>query len=215
MTNGPDRSHPPVLPNPVPSSWSAELFGQGSSRVSATWLSKPRVGEVENGDAVLVRTTTAGVLVSVVDALGHGPKAAEVSRKACEYLAETTDVTAHGIVHGLHRSLHGTRGAAALVLHITKTKLEVCSVGNVELRSTNPKLPFILTPGVLGLRLRQPKTSEADVTPHRYVLFTDGISGRFDLKTLPIQPSEALVTHIFGTHRHTHDDASVVVVELS
>ena len=49
----------------------------------------------------------------------------------------------------------------------------------------------------------------------RFVLFTDGISGRFDLKSLRSHSSAELATHIFASHRHSHDDASVVVVDVS
>ena len=99
---------------------------------------------------------------------------------------------------------------------ISTKGLEACSVGNVELRSGTGKLPFVLTPGVLGVRLRQPKicVSPSPIAD-RFVLHSDGISGRFDLKAHRALAPPAVATHIFGAHRHAHDDATVVVVDVA
>ncbi len=167
-----------------------------------------------NGDAVVVRQWGSSVLVSLVDALGHGPKAADVARSASEYLAVVEPSTIQELVNGLHGALRGTRGAAALLLQISKKELVTCSVGNVELRSTDATLPFVLTPGVLGVRLRQPKICAAKASTHRIVLFSDGISGRFELRSLAGHSPDAIAKHIFASHRHAHDDASVVVLDI-
>jgi negative regulator of sigma-B (phosphoserine phosphatase) len=186
--------------------------------VSAAWISRPRIGESVCGDSVIVRPHGNAVLISVVDALGHGPNAAAVAKTATEWLmtTPTNGESALEIVNGMHKALAGSRGAAALVIVLSARGAEACSVGNVELRSTTAKLPFVLTPGVLGVRLRQPKISfMAGPIVERFVLFSDGISGRFDLKALRTHPTGELATHLFAQHRHAHDDASVVVVDVS
>ena len=90
MSGGLRRSNrPPVVA--LPMSWSSAPEDAGPS-VSVAWLSRPREGESVNGDAVIVRRHGDAVLVAVVDALGHGPKAAEVAEASTEWLAAAHDV---------------------------------------------------------------------------------------------------------------------------
>jgi negative regulator of sigma-B (phosphoserine phosphatase) len=206
---------PAALKNPLaPSTFSSE-------RVAAAWISRPRVGEDQCGDGVLLRELgDKATLIAVIDALGHGPRAAEIAEASIKYLssaAVTEDSNVMMIVDGLHSALKDTRGAAALVMLIKSTNaIEICSVGNIELRSTNTKLPYVLTPGVLGVRLRNPKLCTAKATPtgERFLLYSDGISGRFDLRPFRTHSASDLTTHIFTTHRHAHDDATVVVLDI-
>ncbi len=206
---------PPKLE--IPMSWSTDAASDGPN-VSIAWVSRPRAGETVNGDAVLVRQHGSSVLVALIDALGHGPKAADVAQASVEWLTSATPEECAGapaLVNGLHKRLHGTRGAAALLFVVSKNEIEACSVGNVELRSTTSKLPFVLTPGVLGVRLRQPKICTSPRLVDRFVLHSDGISGRFDLRTSRTHSAADLATFIFGNHRHAHDDATVVVVDVA
>lgn len=184
--------------------------------VRLAWISQPRIGETVSGDAVMARRYGNGVLIAVVDALGHGPNAAKVQEAAMAWLGAAPDAASiDPLVHGLHSALSGLRGAAALLFGIHEKGVEACSVGNVEVRSLTGKLPFVLTPGVFGQRLRSPRTctTGAPLTD-RFVLFSDGISGRFDLKGNASLPPEELAPLIFTKHRHTHDDSTVVVVDV-
>ena len=206
-------NRPPPLKQTVPSVWSSP----SDTGISVAWLTAPRVGESVSGDMVVVRHVEgheAG-LVGVIDALGHGPKAAVVADSSIDYLSRTPHASVAGYMNGLHENLRGTRGAAALLFLVTARGLAMCSVGNIELRSSNTKLPFVLTPGVLGVRLRQPKVCEVPRATDRFVLYSDGISGRFDLKALSAHSPSELAKHIFATHRRSHDDATVVVVDVS
>lgn len=179
------------------------------------WISNARPGEIECGDAVVVREIGASVLVGVVDGLGHGPRAAEVANRSVAWLETAPLQDSPTMIQGLHDALRGTRGAAGLILLLSARGVDACSVGNIELRCSTGKLPFMLTPGVLGQRLRPPRRCLSDArVSERLVLFSDGISGRFDLKgDQPRSPSE-LATHLFRSHRHAHDDATVVVIDL-
>lgn len=207
--SGRRSTRPP--PHIEPNVWTSEL-----PQVSAAWISRPRAGEIESGDGVVILQREGAVLLVVVDALGHGPNAAKVAHAALEWLRATpASASVTDIVQGLHRALHASRGAAALVVSASASGLEACGVGNVDLRSASGRLPFVLTPGVLGVRLRAPRSSRIAVPlTDRFVLFSDGISGRFDLKaTAGLSPSE-LASLIFAKHRHTHDDSSVLVVDV-
>ncbi|CAM4415037.1 MULTISPECIES: hypothetical protein [Myxococcus] len=47
-------------------------------RLAVAHRSRPKVGALENGDGFMVRQECARTLVAVVDALGHGPVAAQM-----------------------------------------------------------------------------------------------------------------------------------------
>lgn len=165
---------------------------------------------------MVVRPRLDGALIAVIDALGHGPNAAKVADAAVAWLEQVPDAArVADIVQGLHRTLEGTRGAAAMIFSASSKGIEACSVGNVELRSTTGKLPFVLTPGVLGQRLRQPKTCATSAPlVDRFVIFSDGISGRFELKARAKDSPAELATFLFANHRHAHDDSTALVVDV-
>lgn len=212
MSTSNRRSNRPP-PQVLPSIWSSDE--DGTPRVSAAWITRPRTGEAASGDAVVVRRAESTVLIAVIDALGHGPKAAAIAARSSEYLSQAPFKSAPDLLHGLHKTLQGGRGAAALVLLLSHQGVEACSVGNIELRSRSARLPFVLTPGVLGVRLREPKVCSAKPPiADRFVLFSDGISGQFDMKALSHHTPPQLATHIFTSHRHSHDDATIVVVDV-
>src|SRR4051812_10795955 len=129
MTNGGSR---PISFRPAPlepTRWASGPDG-GPPNISAAWLSQPRVGESVSGDAVVVRRHGNAVLVTLIDALGHGPRAAEVADAAVDWLGTAEEPDTSGLVNGLHRKLVGSRGIAALLLLISAKGLEACSVGN-------------------------------------------------------------------------------------
>jgi negative regulator of sigma-B (phosphoserine phosphatase) len=173
-------------------------------------------GEVENGDAVLVRETGDGLLIAVVDALGHGPRAAQVARAAVEELAAVVpadDVLT--MIGQLHVRLRGTRGVAALVCKLTDQRLDACGIGNVEMRCSLPRLPIVMTPGVLGVHTKPPRVFGGEVRiGTRIIVYTDGISSRFEMGALrALSPGEA-TAKILASYRHPHDDATVLVADL-
>jgi negative regulator of sigma-B (phosphoserine phosphatase) len=211
MSSGRRTSRPPPRNELDVSTWS-------SGRVATAWVSVPRAGESVSGDAVVVREMAADtVLVAVLDALGHGPKAHEVAVRGVAYLHEAPAVeNVLALVEGLHEVLKGSRGAAMLALLLSQRGLQACSVGNVDLRCHSAKLPFVLTPGVLGVRLRAPRLcSMPALAEERLVLYSDGISSRFDLRASRTTAPAELARAIFTSNRHAHDDASIVVVVVA
>src|SRR5262249_34001505 len=139
------RSNRPPISSEVRSSvWSST---SGACKVSVAWTSSPAVGQTVSGDSVVVRPLGERMLIAIVDALGHGPRAPSVADQAAHYLCQIAESGAvSDLVQGLHEALAGTRGAASLLLVISDDGLEACSVGNVDLRSTTTTLPFTLTP---------------------------------------------------------------------
>ncbi len=189
---------------------------------AAHHVTLPRFDEKVNGDAVVVRDEGSVALLSIVDGLGHGDKAADAARKAVEELSEVAlSMGVLSIVMRLHEKLHGSRGAAALVCLLRASnsrhgvEIEGCSVGNVEMRCQSSKIPFMLSPGVLGARVRAPRVFSAKMAKHdRVVLFSDGISPRFSLADFCVLSPSEVCHAIFERHRRQHDDSTVLVADL-
>jgi negative regulator of sigma-B (phosphoserine phosphatase) len=185
--------------------------------VSGSWhiegASQPAAGETENGDLFLVRGTPTESLLAVVDALGHGPKAADAARIAGDYLRQLSwpsPLSVTTVMEGLHKALHGSRGAAAFVLLLRGREVEGCSVGNVDLRCVQATLPVTLTPGVLGSRIPRLRIIRGRVaTGARLFLFSDGISSRSPFPELArSSPGEACRFALLH-HRHHRDDSTL------
>lgn len=176
----------------------------------------PREGETACGDAAIVRTTDEATLLAVVDALGHGSRAAEVADVARAWLeAAPLGGGVEPLVDGLHAALRGTRGACALLCIVGNGSMQGCSVGNVEARWSKSRPAFVLTPGVLGHRVGRPRVFHmAPVPGERVVLFSDGVSARFDMRQLGSLSTADACRAIFAAHRRPHDDATVIVADF-
>jgi phosphoserine phosphatase RsbX len=188
-------------------------------KVAVEFVTVPRTGEIQNGDAALVRRTDDGsVLIAVLDALGHGPLAAKAAATGMAFLSAAP--LARGLrplIEGLHDELRGSRGAAGMILVLKDDRLVGCGVGNVSLRATRGRIPSTLTPGVLGgiLTLSRLRLFEADLAAgDRFVVFSDGISTRFDDEASRRAPALAVCQAIMERHRKPHDDATVLVTDI-
>jgi negative regulator of sigma-B (phosphoserine phosphatase) len=194
-------------------------------KIATQHISVPRDGETDNGDAVVIRSEAEISLLAVIDGLGHGQGAALVAQTATNVLADVplTDGVER-VIHRLHETLKGTRGAAALVCLIRPSRtgssdglyeLEGCSIGNVEMRCRVSSLAIVLTPGVLGGRIDRIRLFGGPLLDdERLAIFSDGISPRFSLRDLTsLSPIDACQT-IFERHRRSHDDATILVADM-
>ncbi len=185
--------------------------------VSASHLSSPMPGEIQNGDAVIVRQSAPGdTILAVTDGLGHGPEAASASRKAIEVLPlmpfHTSVLEA---MQEIHQELRGTRGAAATLCIVRDFKLEICAVGNVALMCMGCSVPLVLSAGVLGHQVSRFRVGSC-VVPHgaRLALLSDGISTRFRLAEYRQLETAPTCQEIMSRYRRKEDDASVLVADV-
>ena len=118
-----------------------------------------------------------------------------------------------GVMRGLHSALRGTRGACATICLIRGRALEACGVGNVEMRCIGASVPVVLTPGIVGVQLRKPRAFSGLLPPHAWCfLFSDGVSRRAPFAELARLTPQDACQFLMRKHRHSHDDASVIVV---
>ncbi len=185
-------------------------------KLSVAHICLPRVGETANGDAVVVRTEDSRTLLAVVDGLGHGPGAAIAADAAVEAL-QTVQLGGGvlPVIERVHERLHGTRGAAAMVAVFDGERIQACGVGNVDMRTRGTRLPVMLTPGILGARVRSFRVFEGALAPaDRLVVFSDGISSHLSIDdTQRLSAGEACQV-IMDRYRRSHDDATVLVADV-
>ena len=185
-------------------------------RVSAQHINRPCQGEVRSGDVAVVRAVDGVALIAVIDALGHGPTAADIAERAAEHLgAAPLDQDMMRTMEGLHEALRGTRGAAGMVAMLRDGVVEGCGVGNVELRSLGANIPVVQSPGILGVRVRRYKVFSGRIEREaRLMLFSDGISPQVGIGQTRAMEPRAACEYVFDNFRRSHDDATVLVVDV-
>jgi negative regulator of sigma-B (phosphoserine phosphatase) len=188
----------------------------GATKVAEWHQILPKSGERVSGDAAVFRHTAGTALFAVIDALGHGPHAAEVANAGVAYLqGASLDQTPAALIQGLHQALAHSRGAAAMVCRWRDGKLEGCGVGNVELTAIRARIPIVLTPGIVGTSLRTLRPFEGPAGPgSRFVVYSDGISARFSNEQIGLLKREDACKLVIEKHRREHDDATVMVVDI-
>ena len=94
--------------------------------------------QAESGDQYLVKPFDDGVLVAVVDGLGHGNKAAAVAKAAVVVLRDYAHQPVISLVRRCHEELRGTRGAVMSLASFrwqgsgTGATMTWTGIGNVE-----------------------------------------------------------------------------------
>jgi hypothetical protein len=173
-----------------------------------------------SGDAAVVQPFAGGVLVAVLDGLGHGPEAAAASRAATRILAAHAGEPIAALVTRCHDALRGTRGTVLSLASFDARAATMTwgGVGNVEgvLVRGDAARPGreVLTPrgGVVGYVLTPVRTAVLPVRPgDTLLLATDGIRGGFtDGVDLSRRPRE-VADEILARHARGSDDALVLV----
>lgn len=179
--------------------------------------SRPCRGETRSGDAVVVRGERDSLLLAIVDALGHGPLAADAAERATEFLERATlRDGVRAILEGLHDALHASRGAAATVCLVNPTHLEAAGIGNVALRIYGALIAFVLTPGIVGGRRRKPRVFEGKPAPGtRLLLYSDGIRPEVSEEEARRGSPEESCDAILRQHGREDDDASILIGDVT
>ena len=183
---------------------------------------RPCPGEHVSGDTVVIRPLEQGLFVAIVDVLGHGPEANELTHVIDAYLARygTSDVT--GVMKRLHQHLKGTRGAVVGLCAIDAAtgRVDYAGIGNTTIRRFGKvETRLVSQDGVLGQNMRTPwhqtlQLEAGDVI----VLYTDGVSDRFTSDEYPgvlRHAAEEVASNIVQRFGKDHDDAACIAVRYS
>lgn len=178
-------------------------------------------GQSESGDLYLVEPFEGGVLVAVVDGLGHGNDAAKAARVAVEILRTHASEQVDELVRRCHEALRSTRGVAMSLasFSLADRTMSWLGVGNVEgvlLRAGPgghpPRERLLLRGGVVGYQLPRPRPSVLRVHPaDTLVLVTDGVGARFADSLHGSGHPQQIADGILSEHAKGTDDALVLV----
>ncbi len=179
--------------------------------------SRPYPGETHNGDAVWLGEWNHRPVFAMFDASGHGPAAEEAAKIACGVLdAWDGALDMPALADRLHRQLKGSRGSAALIAALDGETLVGFGVGNVELRALDRTIPALLTPGILGARLRRAvHVFEIPLRVNdRLMVSSDGVRARVEREYHQGLSPGDLCDSLIRDHARPHDDATVLVADV-
>ena len=178
-------------------------------------------GERESGDLHLVKPVRAGVLVSVVDGLGHGAAAAAAARAAVAALNRHAQESVLPLLQRCHQALAGTRGAVVSVALFDRAdgSMTWLGVGNVEgvllyadAGGRRGRERLVTRGGIVGSELPPLRAEVLAVAPgDTLVLATDGIQSGFADELTVDAPPQQLADQILARSGKRTDDALVLV----
>src|SRR5437879_2735785 len=139
----------------------AKANGQSRSLIDWGVAARPMPGETRSGDLHVVAPFPRGVLVAVLDGLGHGDEAADAAASAAEVLIRHASEPLVPLMLRCHEALRATRGVAmSLASFVVDAALSWIAVGNVQaaLFKAGPSVgraqeSMLLRSGVVGYRL--------------------------------------------------------------
>jgi serine/threonine protein phosphatase PrpC len=173
-------------------------------------------GEVVCGDGWFADETDDGLLVCVVDGLGHGPKAGEASDAFIASVRANPARSLESMMSAASQDLVGSRGAAAGLLRFdaARRRVEFTGVGNIEVFSVadTPIRP-VCAPGIVGAHIRKLLPFDYELSDRALVaIFSDGISSHLHLADYTHLEPQALAEALLAEHGKAHDDATCVVI---
>lgn len=179
-------------------------------------------GESECGDSYLVREFQGGVLIGVMDGLGHGSEAAYASQRAVSILSQNPQESLMSLVKRCHQELQMTRGVVISLAAIDYVEEAITwlSVGNVDgilCRAdgqANPAIEHIFhRGGVVGYQLPQIRASVLPIAKGDLLIFsTDGIRTDFYEQIKMKESPRKIAEEIGEKYRKESDDGLVLVV---
>ncbi len=189
-------------------------------------------GQAESGDQYVVEPFEDGMLVAVVDGLGHGERAAFVAKSAAAVLREHAHEPVLSLVKRCHSELRGTRGAVMSLASFrqqsgdtgaTMTWVGIGNVAGALLRANGnghghegkeqSRESLFLRGGILGYQLPTVRDFDVPVAPGDTLVFaTDGLRSSFSEKLVTESGTpQHMADHLFDEYRRGTDDALVLV----
>ena len=183
--------------------------------------SRPMTRGGELGDACLVRSVEHGLLLVVVDGLGHGTEAAHAAKSALQAIERSTQVLPSTLVVECHRALQSTRGVVMGIALVDTGASALTWIGVGDVRAVlcraEPSGPsrqeaLFTHNGVVGRSLPplRPVMRSLQVGD-TVVVATDGIRGSFALEVRGSERTERVANNLLERFAVPSDDALVLV----
>ncbi len=192
-----------------------------ADRVAWATASRKLAGQLVSGDAHLVAPFEGGVLVAVIDGLGHGPEAHLAASAAIAVLSRRPQSPVTDLIRLCHAEIKSTRGVVLSLASFDTTHGLVtwAGVGDVEgvlLSASDPsrsgRQSLLLRNGVVGYQLPSLRETICPVaTGDVLILATDGVSHAFAATVVNDRSPQAIADDIIANHGKLTDDALVLV----
>lgn len=176
----------------------------------------------ECGDTGVIVQGPDTCFVALVDALGHGPPAAETAAPAEEYLKSNSALELADLMNGLHERLKGTRGAVAFLarLDLATGELRHCGVGNISAKIFGPDEPVRLSSrdGIVGYMMSAPRVASHTLAPGDILMLcSDGVRDHFELFDHPgllRGQAQEIAENVMTALSKGDDDASCLIMRV-
>lgn len=200
----------------------ARSFAAPVPRREVAILGRPHRHERVSGDQALCLASDERLLLLVADGLGHGPEARAAADRAVDAVAAEPGGDPVRLLERCDAAVSGSRGAAVTIVAVDFAGRLVChaGAGNVgarlyEGRSGHRFLPTARVVGQPAARsTRQLEETRSLGSSQLLVLFSDGLSSRFDLgEELELRrgPLVLVAQALLERHGQTTDDALVLL----
>jgi serine phosphatase RsbU (regulator of sigma subunit) len=181
-------------------------------------------GEVESGDLHAVTSTDTGVLVAVVDGLGHGVDAAVAARAAAQTCERHASEPLLSVMRRCHENLVGTRGAVMSLAFFDRARRTMAWVGvgnvagvlfHVPSDGRPPRSTLIAPGGIVGREVPALRVETLPVvTGDVLVLASDGVATGFMERPPADASPQQIAEDILARFGKGTDDALVVVARF-
>jgi negative regulator of sigma-B (phosphoserine phosphatase) len=180
-------------------------------------------GQPRSGDLQVVKFFANGVLVAVLDGIGHGEEAASAATAARAILEAHAQEPVVALIERCHEGLRATRGVVMSVASFNSpqglvTWLGVGNVQGVLLRrgaASAAEESLLLRAGVVGVQLPSLQAAALPISIGDTLIFaTDGIHRDFARGLARTHRPQKAAEGILARHGKTTDDALVLVVRF-
>lgn len=132
------------------------------------------------GDAGMILDWKEECFCFLIDAVGHGKKAAKEANLAKAFVAEHSNKELDWIMRELHTFLEGTPGAVASLVRLNKESggLLYCSIGNIGMKILNSEHLKSLKgqEGIIGYSIPTPRIFSARLQNNdTLIIYSDGL----------------------------------------
>jgi phosphoserine phosphatase RsbX len=179
-------------------------------------------GQDESGDQYIVQPYEGGMLIGVVDGLGHGSEAALAADLAIKTLQDHAGEPVITLLRTCDAELKGTRGVVLCLaaINVLDNTMAWIGVGNVEAvllrsdrRSNPPREHVLLRGGVVGYNLPALQEASTPIAKGDLLIFTtDGIYGGMAGDYNENDSAQQIADRICTKYVKGTDDALVLVV---
>jgi negative regulator of sigma-B (phosphoserine phosphatase) len=194
-------------------------------KIDTAFAALPLPGQVESGDLSLIKRVGKGMLIAVVDGLGHGQEAASAAHAAVGALDRHAREPLVDLVRRCHEALVGLRGVVLGLAYLdpqaaTMTWLGVGNVGGVLLRADTASRPartsLVPNAGFIGAEQIQ---ATARVVPlalgDTIILYSDGVRDGFAESLVLANSPQEIADFVITRHIKGTDDALVLVARYA